>query len=152
MTTDLRERQAELVALFADIDDWEERYRKIIALGRDLAGLPEDLKLEKYKVQGCQSQVWLHAALDDEGRVIFRADSDAMIVRGLIALLLRAYSEAEPEQILATEPAFIGELGLESHLSPTRTNGLRAMIEQMFYYAKAFAALAAVRKSQAAKP
>jgi cysteine desulfuration protein SufE len=139
------ERQLALVERFADIDDWEERYRQIIKLGRDLEGLPDELKSDKLKVQGCQSQVWLHAELAEGGLVRFRADSDAMIVRGLIAMLLDVYSGAAPAEILATEPTFVGEIGLESHLSPTRTNGLRAMLEQMLYYAKAFETLLKVR-------
>ena len=145
MTTP-QDRQAALVARFADIDDWEERYRQIIKLGRDLEGLPDELKTDKLKVQGCQSQVWLHAELQGDGTVRFRADSDAMIVRGLIAMLLEVYSSAAPKEILSTEPAFIAEIGLESHLSPTRTNGLRSMIEQMLYYAKAFEVLALARQ------
>ncbi len=144
MTTP-NDRQQALVKRFADIDDWEERYRQIIKLGRDLDGLPDDLKTDKLKVQGCQSQVWLHAELTNDGTVRFRADSDAMIVRGLIAMLLEVYSGASPAEILTTKPEFIAEIGLESHLSPTRTNGLRSMIEQMLYYAKAFETLLKVR-------
>ncbi|MBW2733851.1 MAG: SufE family protein [Deltaproteobacteria bacterium] len=106
--------------------------------------LPDELKTDKHKVKGCQSQVWLHAALD-EGNVIFRADSDAMIVRGLIAMLLSIYSGATPSEILEKPPAFISEIKLDSHLSPTRTNGLRSMVEQMMYYATAFKTLLAVR-------
>ncbi|MBK8482518.1 MAG: SufE family protein [Proteobacteria bacterium] len=144
MTID--ERQRELVALFSDASDWEERYGKLIDLGRALGELPEALRQERYRVRGCQSQVWLHAALDaDQRHVIFRADSDALIVKGLIALLLRVYSDATPAEILASPPRFIDELGLARHLSPTRSNGLRAMVEQMVYYAKAFETLRLAR-------
>jgi cysteine desulfuration protein SufE len=141
----LIERQKQLEEQFSGIEDWEERYRAIIKRGKALAGLPDDLKQDKYKVKGCQSQVWLHARLDDEQKVVFRADSDAMIVRGLISMLLEVYSDAAPQDILDTPPEFIKSIGLESHLSPTRTNGLRSMIEQMFYYAKAFQTLLAAR-------
>ncbi|MBK6846795.1 MAG: SufE family protein [Proteobacteria bacterium] len=145
MTID--ERQRELVALFADASDWEERYRKLIDLGRALDELPEPLKQEKYRVRGCQSQVWLHAELEPQQQhVVFRADSDALIVKGLIALLLRVYSDATPAEILASPPRFIEELGLARHLSPTRSNGLRAMFEQMVYYAKAFQTLLSARR------
>lgn len=148
MTID--ERQRELVALFADATDWEERYRKLIDLGRALGELPEALKREKYRVRGCQAQVWLHAELDPERQhVIFRADSDALIVKGLIALLLRVYSDASPTEILSSPPRFIEELGLTRHLSPTRSNGLRAMVEQMVYYAKAFQSLLVARSRAA---
>lgn len=140
------ERQNELIALFSGIDDWEERYRKIIAMGKELDDIADDKKIDKYKVQGCQSQVWLHAELDATGKILFVADSDAMIVRGLIKMLLSVYSNATPREVLDTQPSFIQEIGLEKHLSPTRTNGLRSMVEQMLYYAKAFEALAKLRK------
>lgn len=141
----LADRQEALVQEFAGLSDWEDRYRHIIELGRALPELPEDLRVETYRVRGCQSQVWLHAQLDEHQRVSFRADSDALIVRGLIAMLLRVYSDASPRDILNSPPAFIAELGLDGHLSPTRSNGLRAMIEQMMYYAKAFQTLLAAR-------
>ncbi len=144
-TTTLQSREEAIVASFAELDDWEERYRAIIARGRDLEDLPDDLKTNKLKVQGCQSQIWLHAELTPEGKVHFRADSDAMIVRGLIAMLLEVYSDATPAEILATEPTFIAKIGLESHLSPTRTNGLHSMLEQMFYYAKVLQTIAQAR-------
>ena len=143
----IEQRQKALVERFSGIDDWEERYREIIKLGRALPGLPDDKKSDKFKVVGCQSQVWLHASLDGQGQVLFEADSDAMIVRGLIAMLLEVYSKAPPEAIATTPPDFIKELGLESHLSPTRTNGLRSMVEQMLYYAKAFATVLAARRN-----
>jgi len=136
------QRQQELVDEFSDLSDWEERYRRIIEMGRELPHLPEDLKVEKYRVRGCQSQVWLHAGLGDNSNVMFRADSDAMIVRGLIAMLLHVYSNAPAEEILKSPPDFIKEIGLAGHLSPTRTNGLHSLVEQIMYYAKAFHTLA----------
>jgi cysteine desulfuration protein SufE len=96
-------------------------------------------------VRGCQSQVWLHASLDDDKRVVLQADSDAMIVRGLIAVVLRIYSGANPAEILSNPPDFIRDIGLDGHLSPTRTNGLRSLVEQLMYYAKAFQTILAVQ-------
>lgn len=123
---------------FQKFSDWEERYRKIIQLGQGLAPMEESLKTEENKVKGCQSQVWLHAQLSPEGRVVFQGDSDAMIVKGLVALLLQVYSETTPEEILKTPTDFLNEIGLERHLSPSRANGLFSMIKQIRYYATAF--------------
>lgn len=138
----LMERERAVVAEFAGLADWEDRYKKLIELGRALPEMPEGKKLEDYKVKGCQSQVWMHARVED-GRVIFEGDSDALLVRGLVALLLRVYSGATPEEILNTPPDFIREIGLESKLSPSRANGLFSMIKQMKFYAMAFQAMAA---------
>jgi len=137
----LAERQKQIVAEFAGLSDWEERYKKLIELGKQLPSLPEAKKLEDYKVKGCQSQVWMHARLED-GKVLFEADSDALLVRGIVALLLRVYSGATPEEILSVPPDFVREIGLESKLSPSRANGLFSMIKQMKYYAMAFQAMA----------
>jgi cysteine desulfuration protein SufE len=134
---DLLRRQREVVAEFAGLAGWEERYKKLIELGKALPHLPDAKKSEDYKVKGCQSQVWIHASMKD-GRVIFEADSDALLVRGLVALLLRVYSDATPKEILETQPDFVKEIGLESKLSPSRANGLFSMIKQMKYYAMAF--------------
>ncbi|MBX3022282.1 MAG: SufE family protein [Bdellovibrionales bacterium] len=133
-------RQKEIVAEFQSLSDWEERYKKLIELGKALPDLPEGKKSEEFKVKGCQSQVWMHARLDGE-RVIFEADSDALLVRGLVALLLRVYSGATPADILHTPPDFVKEIGLESKLSPSRANGLFSMIKQMKFYAMAFQAM-----------
>jgi cysteine desulfuration protein SufE len=135
---DMISRQKSVVEEFAGLATWEDRYRHLIALGKALPALPDDKKLEDYKVKGCQSQVWIHARLED-GRVIFEADSDALLVRGLVALLLRVYSRATPAEILQTPPDFVREIGLESKLSPSRANGLFAMVKQMKFYAVAFA-------------
>jgi cysteine desulfuration protein SufE len=133
----LLERQKQVVAEFAGLNDWEDRYKKLIELGKALPELPDDKKLEDYKVKGCQSQVWIHAKLVS-GKIVFEADSDALLVRGLVALLLRIYSDATPAEILTTPPDFVKEIGLESKLSPSRANGLFSMIKQMKYYAMAF--------------
>jgi cysteine desulfuration protein SufE len=137
----LVERQSAIVRDFQTLSDWEDRYKKLIELGKALPNLPDEKKLEDYKVKGCQSQVWMHARLEG-GRVIYEADSDAILVRGLIALLLEVYSDATPQEILSTPPDFVGEIGLESRLTPSRANGLFAMIKQMKYYAMAFQAMA----------
>ena len=133
----LKDRQNEIVAEFSGLSDWEDRYKKLIELGKALPELPDSKKLEDFKVKGCQSQVWIHAHMEN-GRIIFEADSDALLVRGLVALLLRIYSDAAPAEILATPPDFVKEIGLESKLSPSRANGLVSMIKQMKFYAMAF--------------
>lgn len=133
-------RIAEVTRDFQSVSEWEDRYKKLIELGRALPEMPADKKLEDYKVKGCQSQVWMHARLD-QGHVLFDADSDAILVRGLVALLLRVYSGATPDEILNTPPDFVKDIGLESKLSPSRANGLYSMIKQMKYYAMAFQAL-----------
>ena len=133
----LRARQNEIVKEFSELATWEDRYAKLIAIGRALPPLPDEKKLEEYKVKGCQSQVWMHAMLND-GRVLFEADSDALLVKGLVALLLRFYSNAPPAEIIETPPDFVREIGLESKLSPSRANGLLSMIKQMKFYAMAF--------------
>jgi cysteine desulfuration protein SufE len=140
----IEERQAEIVAVFERIEDWEERYRKIIALGRDLPSFPEEHRTDKNKVEGCQSQVWLHAELE-EGNVFYIADSDAAIVRGLIAMVLRVYSGRPPAEVAGADADFVNEIGLGQHLSPTRSNGLAAMLKQIKYYALAFNTLLAQR-------
>lgn len=133
----LKDRQNEIVAAFSGLTDWEDRYKKLIELGKALPDLPDSKKLEDFKVKGCQSQVWIHARMED-GRILFEADSDAILVRGLVALLLRVYSNATPAEILSTPPDFVKEIGLESKLSPSRANGLFSMIKQMKFYAMAF--------------
>jgi len=115
---------------FSFFGDWTERYQYLIDLGRKLPPLPEDLKTEVHKVQGCQSQVWLVAS-GEAGQLDFRAVSDSAIVSGLIALLLRVYSGRSAREILETEPRFIEAIGLAKHLSPTRSNGLAAMFKRI---------------------
>ena len=137
----LLERQKQVVTEFSGLSDWEDRYKKLIDFGKSLPDLPEEKKLEDYKVKGCQSQVWMHARLE-QGKIVFEADSDAILVRGLVALLLRVYSNATPQEILATPPDFVKEIGLESKLSPSRANGLFSMIKQMKFYAMAFQTMA----------
>jgi cysteine desulfuration protein SufE len=119
--------------------DWEKKYEKIIEYGKHWAGLPEELKIEDLKVKGCQSQVWIKAEVDPVSKtVIFRGDSDAIIVKGLVAIVLKIYSNESPETIMKTEPSFLKDMGFDSGLSPSRTNGLYSMIKQIKYYATAF--------------
>lgn len=144
----IEERQQQVIEEFQSLTEWEDRYKKIIEMGRQLAEMPEEFKTEENKVRGCQSQVWLHAQLSDQGKVLLQGDSDAMIVKGLVALLLRVYSGASPQDILETPPAFLKSLGFESHLSPSRANGLHAMLKQIRLYATAFAYVLNSKKPQ----
>jgi len=128
MSNEVQAAQQEVIEEFAFFDDWMERYQYLIDLGRRLPEMPEGEKVDENKIRGCQSQVWLVAEQND-GRLIFRATSDAAIVSGLIALLLRIYSDRKPRDIIDTPPEFVKALGLESHLSPTRSNGLASMLK-----------------------
>ncbi len=130
----------EMVAKFSNITDWEQKYEKLIELGKAWPGIPEELKTEDLKVKGCQSQVWIKAELKD-GKVYFIGDSDAIIVRGLVALVLSVYSGQTPSDIMKYDASFLKDIGLDSGLSPSRTNGLYSMIKQIKYYATAFAYL-----------
>jgi len=133
----IQEVQKEIIEEFQYLPDWEEKYSEIIRLGRKLPGYPEEFRDEKYKVKGCQSQVWLHPEFKD-GKILFDADSDAMIVKGLIGLLMRVYNNRTPNEILDNPPDFLQEIGIDKHLSPTRKNGLGAMMKQIQMYAVAF--------------
>ncbi|MGA7295966.1 MAG: SufE family protein [Rhodanobacteraceae bacterium] len=126
--------QREIIEEFAFFGDWSERYQYLIDLGRKLPDFPEELKREEYKVHGCQSQVWL-VPEGDAGCMRFRAISDSAIVSGLIALVLRVYSDRPAEEIVATSPDFIDSIGLARHLSPTRSNGLASMLKTIKSYA-----------------
>lgn len=133
----ITEQQDALVKEFVAYTDWEKRYQRIIDLGKALPAMPEALKTEASKVRGCQSQVWLDAQLKD-GHVLYQVDSDAMIVRGLAALLVRVYSGHTPSEIIAANSDFLTQMGLTSHLSQSRANGLAAMVRQFKNYAIAF--------------
>lgn len=127
--------QDAIVEEFAFFGDWTERYQYLIDLGRKLPAFPAALKTEAYKVHGCQSQVWL-VPTGDAARLDFQATSDSAIVTGLIALLLRVYSGRSAQEILATQPRFIEAIGLARHLSPTRSNGLAAMLQTLRRHAE----------------
>lgn len=139
---DINQRQNEIIEEFADLDDWMDRYSLIIDAGSSLAPMDEKLKTPDRLIEGCQSRVWLDASLNPDGTVKFTADSDALIVKGIIALLLRVLNGATPTQILDTPLHFIDEIGLSEHLSPTRSNGLLSMVKQLKMYAMAFKAKA----------
>lgn len=133
----IQEIQAEIIEEFEFLEDWMERYEHIIALGKSLPLIDKQHQTDDNIINGCQSKVWIHAEkLDD--KIIFTADSDAILTKGIIALLLRVYSNQTPETILNTELDFIDKIGLKEHLSPTRANGLLAMIKQIKLYALVF--------------
>jgi cysteine desulfuration protein SufE len=137
----IKETHDALVKEFESFENWDDRYAHIIKLGRELPQYPEEHRSDKNKIDGCQSQVWMNAKIEN-GFVKIEADSDAMIVKGLIGILIKAYSGFTPADVLATPPDFIKEIGIDSHLSPTRKNGLGAMLKQIQMYAVAFNALA----------
>lgn len=124
---------------FKSFSEWEARYKHLIELGKKMPPMKEEFKTEENKVKGCQSQVWLHAELIGD-RVHFSADSDASIVKGIVALLVYVYSDSTPDQILMTKPTFLEDIGLREHLSMSRANGLSAMVKQISFYAMAFGA------------
>ena len=137
----IEERQQEIINEFSDIDDWMDRYACIIDMGNSLPAIDENLKTPDRVIEGCQSRVWLDARLDDDGKVRFTADSDAMIVKGIISMLIDVLNGHTPDEILNADLHFINDIGLAENLSPTRSNGLLAMIKQMRAYALAFKAL-----------
>lgn len=142
----IQEKQNKIIQDFSALAQWEDRYKKIIELGKSLPEMPENLKTEQNIVKGCQSQVWLSANLDDQGRVVLQGDSDALIVKGLVGLLLAVYSGSTPSEILATPPEFLKALGFEGNLSPSRANGLHSMLKQIKLYATAFDYLLKTKK------
>lgn len=129
--------QEELIDEFALFDDWMQRYEYMIELGKSLPLIDDKYKTEDKLIKGCQSRVWLHSELKD-GKVIYTADSDAIITKGIVAILVRAFSNQCPQAILDANTDFIDEIGLKEHLSPTRANGLVSMIKQMKLDAMAF--------------
>ncbi len=131
--------QEEIIEEFALFDDWMSKYEYLIDLGKSLPLIEERYKDEDHLIKGCQSKVWLHAELRD-GKVYFTADSDAVITKGIIALLIRVLSGHSPEEIAEADLYFIDRIGLREHLSPTRSNGLLSMVKQMKMYALAFLA------------
>ncbi|MBQ4229246.1 MAG: SufE family protein [Bacteroidaceae bacterium] len=133
----INEIQDEIIAEFSDFDDWMDRYQLLIDMGSEQEPLDEQYKTEQNLIDGCQSRVWLQADFID-GMVHFRAESDALIVKGIVALLVRVLSGHTPQEILDADLYFIDRIGLREHLSPTRSNGLGAMLKQMKMYALAF--------------
>lgn len=133
----IKEAGAEIISEFSLFDDWMDKYNYIIELGKTLPLIDEEFKTQQYVITGCQSKVWLHARLED-GKIIFTADSDAIITKGIVNLLIRVLSGHTPDEVLEADMAFVDAIGLKEHLSPTRSNGLTAMIKQMKLYALAF--------------
>ena len=133
------ELQDEVIEEFSDFTDWMDKYQLLIDLGNDMEPLEEKYKTESNLINGCQSRVWIHADYND-GKLFFKAESDALIVKGLIALLLRVLGGHTPQEILDADLYFIDRIGLREHLSPTRSNGLLAMVKQIRVYALAFKA------------
>jgi len=135
----INELQDEVIEEFSELDDWMDRYQLLIDLGNDQTPLDEQYKTEQNLIEGCQSRVWLQADYAD-GLVHFQAESDALIVKGIISLLIQVVSGHTPDEILESDLYFIERIGLKEHLSPTRSNGLLAMVKQMRMYALAFKA------------
>ena len=135
----INELQDEVIAEFSDLDDWMDRYQLLIDLGSEQPPLDEKYKTDQNLIEGCQSRVWLQAD-DVDGKVIFQAESDALIVKGIIALLIKVLSGHTPDEIINADLYFIDRIGLKEHLSPTRSNGLLAMVKQIRMYALAFKA------------
>ena len=137
----IEEKQNQVIEEFTDLEDWMDRYGYIIELGNSLPEINESLKTPDHLIEGCQSRVWLDATLNDEGKVEFTADSDAIIVKGIISLLIDVLNDHTPQEILDADLHFVNDIGLSENLSPTRSNGLVAMIKQMRAYALAFKAV-----------
>lgn len=135
----INELQEEVIEEFSDFDDWMDKYQLLIDLGNEQEALAPQYKTEQNLIDGCQSRVWLQADMAD-GKVVFQAESDALIVKGIIALLIKVVSGHTPDEILNSDLYFIERIGLKEHLSPTRSNGLLAMVKQMRMYALAFKA------------
>ena len=133
----INERQDEVIEEFSDFDDWMDKYQLLIDLGNEQAPLDEKYKVESNLIDGCQSRVWLQADYEN-GKIHFQAESDALIVKGIVALLIRVLNDSTPQEILDADLYFIEQIGLKEHLSPTRSNGLLAMVKQIRMYALAF--------------
>lgn len=135
--SDIQQIQQEIIDEFSMFDDWMQRYEYMIELGKSLPLIDQKYKIEENLIKGCQSQVWVHAELVDD-RVVFTADSDAIITKGIIAILIRSFSGQHPKEIMEADTSFVDEIGLKEHLSPTRANGLVSMIKQLKMYAIAY--------------
>ena len=133
----IKEIQDDIVEQFSMFDDWMDRYAMLIEMGKECPLIDEQYRNDQYLINGCQSRVWLHAEFKD-GKVYYTADSDAVITKGIINLLISVFSGQTPNDILAADLGFLEEIGLKEHLSPTRSNGLESMLRQMLLYAQAF--------------
>ena len=137
----ISENEQIVIDEFAAFDDWLDKYNLLVEMGKSLPGIGPQYKTDAYLISGCQSKVWLHAAFEN-GKIIFTADSDAIITKGIVNLLIRVLSNQSPDDILQAKLGFIDQIGLQEHLSPTRSNGLVNMVKQMKLYALAFKAKA----------
>lgn len=135
--SNIKEIQEEIVDEFSLFDDWMQRYEYMIELGKSLPLIEEKYKIDENLIKGCQSKVWVHAEMEDE-KLFFTADSDAIITKGIVAILVRTFSGQPPREIMDADTQFIDEIGLKEHLSPTRANGLVSMIKQLKMYALAY--------------
>lgn len=133
--------QDEIIEEFSQFDDWMDRYALLIELGNELEPIDDKYKIPQNIIEGCQSRVWLNAELDTNGMVQFQAESDAILVKGIVALLLKVFSNRAPKDILDADLYFVDKIGLKEHLSPTRSNGLLAMIKQIKLYAMVFVSM-----------
>jgi cysteine desulfuration protein SufE len=143
----INQRIGNLKKDFLGFREWEERYKHLIELGKKMPSMEEIYKTEENKIKGCQSQVWLHAELVGD-KVTFSADSDASIVKGIVALLVYVYSDSTPDEVLRTKPTFLEDIGLREHLSMSRANGLSSMLKQISFYAMAFNAKLLMTKNR----
>lgn len=134
----IEERQQEVIEEFSLFEDWMQKYEYLIELGKELPLISEEVKDEDHLIKGCQSRVWLGADRTESGNVVFTADSDAIITKGMIALMIRVLSDSPAEDIANAQLHFVDDIGLHEHLSPTRSNGLASMIKQMKFYGLAF--------------
>ena len=133
----IKEIQDSIVEEFSMFDDWMDRYAMLIEMGKDCPMIDAQYRNDNYLINGCQSRVWLHAKLED-GKIYFSADSDAVITKGIINLLIKVLSGQTPKDIIEADMSFLDEIGLKEHLSPTRSNGLLSMVKQMMLYAEVF--------------
>jgi cysteine desulfuration protein SufE len=133
----IKDIQNEIIDEFAMFDDWEERYQYMIDLGKTLPKIDDQFKTDDYLIKGCQSKVWVHANMENN-KIVFTADSDAIITKGVIAILIRVFTNQSPKDIIEANTDFIDKIGLKEHLSPTRANGLVSMIKQLKMYAIAY--------------
>lgn len=133
---EVNKAQDEIIEEFSIFDDWMDKYAYLIELGNELEPLPEEHKIDQNQIEGCQSKVWFHAWYEN-GKVYYQADSDAIITKGIASLMIRVLSDKKPEDIINSDLYFIEKIGLQKHLSPTRSNGLVAMVKQMKLYAMA---------------
>lgn len=136
----IEKKQAEIIEEFDMFEEWMEKYEYIIELGKELPIIDDQYKTKDNLIKGCQSQVWLHAEFDNNNKVVFSADSDAIITKGIVSMLVKVLTDEEPEAIINADLHFINDIGLHEHLSPTRSNGLLAMIKQMKFYGLAIQA------------